>query len=62
LEAFGNGYTFGEAAWAAQPVLSWQTTVIGDPLYRPFGNLRNGGTLNFRTRTVRSMNGPTCAS
>ena len=31
--------TFGEAAWAAQPVLSWQTTVIGDPLYRPFGTL-----------------------
>ncbi len=37
LQAFGSGYTFGEAAWAAQPVLSWQTTVIGDPLYRPFG-------------------------
>jgi uncharacterized protein (TIGR03790 family) len=31
------GFTFGEAAWAAQPVLSWQTTIIGDPLYRPFG-------------------------
>ena len=37
LQAFGGGYTFGEAALAAQPVLSWQTTVIGDPLYRPFG-------------------------
>jgi uncharacterized protein (TIGR03790 family) len=37
LQALGNGYTFGEAAWAAQPALSWQTTVIGDPLYRPFG-------------------------
>ena len=32
-----NGYTFGEAAYASQPVLSWQTTVVGDPLYRPFG-------------------------
>jgi uncharacterized protein (TIGR03790 family) len=31
------GFTFGEAAWSAQPVLSWQITVIGDPLYRPFG-------------------------
>jgi uncharacterized protein (TIGR03790 family) len=31
------GFTFGEAAWAAQPALSWQTTVVGDPLYRPFG-------------------------
>ena len=37
LQALGNGFTFGEAAWAAQPALSWQTTVIGDPLYRPFG-------------------------
>ena len=33
----GSGFTFGEAAWAAQTVLSWQTTVVGDPLYRPFG-------------------------
>ena len=31
------GFTFGEAAYAAQPVLSWQTTVVGDPLYRPYG-------------------------
>lgn len=37
LQAFGTGFTFGEAAWAAESVLSWQTTVIGDPLYRPFG-------------------------
>jgi uncharacterized protein (TIGR03790 family) len=28
---------FGEAAYASQPVLSWQTTFVGDPLYRPFG-------------------------
>lgn len=33
----GRGFTFGQAAWAAQPALSWQTTVVGDPLYRPFG-------------------------
>ncbi len=31
------GFTFGEAACACQSVLSWQTTVLGDPLYRPFG-------------------------
>ena len=31
------GFSFGEAAYAAQPSLSWQTTVVGDPLYRPFG-------------------------
>lgn len=35
--ALANGFTFGEAAWAAQIALSWQTTVIGDPLYQPFG-------------------------
>ncbi len=33
------GFTFGEAASAAQSVLSWQTTVVGDPLYRPFGKI-----------------------
>ncbi|HEV2452691.1 MAG TPA: TIGR03790 family protein, partial [Verrucomicrobiae bacterium] len=31
-----DGFTFGQAAWAAQAALSWQTTVIGDPLYCPF--------------------------
>ena len=31
-----NGFTFGEAAWMAQRVTSWQTVMIGDPLYRPF--------------------------
>jgi hypothetical protein len=31
------GFTFGEAACAAQRFVSWQTTVVGDPLYRPFG-------------------------
>ncbi|MGZ8940224.1 MAG: TIGR03790 family protein, partial [Limisphaerales bacterium] len=30
------GFSFGEAALASQPWLSWQITVIGDPLYRPF--------------------------
>jgi uncharacterized protein (TIGR03790 family) len=32
-----NGMSFGEAAYASEPVLSWQITVVGDPLYRPFG-------------------------
>lgn len=31
-----EGASFGEAAFAAQKMLSWQTTVVGDPLYRPF--------------------------
>ena len=43
LERFTVGqFTFGEAAWAAQPALSWQTTVVGDPLYRPFGKSPHG--------------------
>jgi uncharacterized protein (TIGR03790 family) len=33
----GAGFSFGEAAFVCQQALSWQTTVIGDPLYRPFG-------------------------
>ena len=33
------GATFAEAAYAAQPGLSWMTTFIGDPLYRPFKSL-----------------------
>jgi hypothetical protein len=32
-----DGFSFGEAALTAQQVLSWQITVVGDPLYRPFG-------------------------
>ncbi len=43
-----NGFTFAEAAWMAQRVTSWQTTMVGDPLYRPFKAInefdgKNGG-------------------
>jgi uncharacterized protein (TIGR03790 family) len=38
LERIGfRRWTFGEAAYTAQASLSWQTTVVGDPLYRPYG-------------------------
>lgn len=30
-----EGFTLGEAFYAAQPALSWQNTLVGDPLYRP---------------------------
>jgi len=30
-----SGHNFVESAYAATPVLSWQQTVVGDPLYRP---------------------------
>jgi tetratricopeptide (TPR) repeat protein len=39
-----SGFTFGEAAYASQYCVSWQTTVVGDPLYRPFG--RSAAELN----------------
>jgi tetratricopeptide (TPR) repeat protein len=32
-----RGFTFAEAAYVGSDALSWQTTVVGDPLYRPFG-------------------------
>jgi uncharacterized protein (TIGR03790 family) len=44
----GRAFSFGEAALVAQPVLSWQTTVVGDPLYRPFGQLEPGSHIGTR--------------
>jgi uncharacterized protein (TIGR03790 family) len=35
-QALCNGWTFGESAWASEIALSWQITMIGDPLYQPF--------------------------
>lgn len=36
LRALSRGMPLGEAALYALPALSWQTLVLGDPLYRPF--------------------------
>ncbi len=36
MRALGQGWNLGDAACFATPALSWQTIVIGDPLYRPF--------------------------
>ncbi len=36
LHALVQGRNFGDAAYYALPVLSWQAVAIGDPLYRPF--------------------------
>jgi uncharacterized protein (TIGR03790 family) len=36
-----SGFSFGEAAWAAECALSWQTLAVGDPLYRPFNRPPN---------------------
>ena len=47
-----QGFSFGEAAYAAQSVLSWQTTVVGDPLYRPFA--RTPAQLHTRLEQTRN--------
>lgn len=52
LQALGNGYTFGEAAWTSQRALSWQTTVIGDPLYQPF----NQSPVQLHAQLARTQN------
>lgn len=36
FEYIRAGYTWGEAAYMCVPYLSWQTVVIGDPLYAPY--------------------------
>jgi uncharacterized protein (TIGR03790 family) len=46
------GFSFGEAACAAQGMLSWQTTVVGDPLYRPFGRKLSDEQIGARFRDL----------
>ena len=36
LDRLLAGWTVAEAGWNATPALSWMTTMVGDPLYRPF--------------------------
>ncbi len=35
-ERLRAGFNFAESAYMSQKFLSWQTTFVGDPLYRPF--------------------------
>ncbi len=35
-ERLQGGFTFAESAYMAQRALSWMTTFVGDPLYRPY--------------------------
>lgn len=50
-----RAFSFGEAALVAQPVLSWQITVIGDPLYRPFGRLAPGSHIGTRFSALHQV-------
>ncbi|MHA3770728.1 TIGR03790 family protein [Verrucomicrobiota bacterium sgz303538] len=36
FERLTSGFTFAESAYMSQRALSWMTTFVGDPLYRPF--------------------------
>jgi uncharacterized protein (TIGR03790 family) len=36
FEYIRSGYTWAEAAYMCIPYLSWQTVVVGDPLYAPY--------------------------
>lgn len=44
LERLQAGFTFAESGWASQLGLSWMTTLVGDPLYRPFPSDLHAGT------------------
>jgi len=39
VDRLRNGLNFAESAYASERVLSWMTTFVGDPLYRPFGEM-----------------------
>ncbi len=56
-----KGYTLAEAAYMAQPAVSWHNLVLGDPLYRPFkhfkeadGEVQNGDKV-FRAYRLAHM-------
>jgi uncharacterized protein (TIGR03790 family) len=39
FDRLSGGFTFAESCYMAQRFLSWMTTFVGDPLYRPFANV-----------------------
>lgn len=45
-----EGCDFGEAAYSCQQFLSWMTTVVGDPLYRPFALSNDARIADFENR------------
>ncbi|MFD2256389.1 TIGR03790 family protein [Luteolibacter algae] len=50
-----KGWSFGEAAWAAMPVASWQGITLGDPLYRPFLHIDGTGENRGEDRDFRAL-------
>ncbi len=59
-----RGYPFGDGAYMALPTASWQMTVVGDPLYRPFlysldvqiSHLKEDSRAELAWAHVRKMN------
>jgi uncharacterized protein (TIGR03790 family) len=43
-----NGLTFAESAYASLRAVSWMTTIVGDPLYRPFSPDQTSGTTSWQ--------------
>lgn len=54
FRALLEGHTFAEAAYQSQVGLSWMTTFVGDPLYRPFPRPFLDSLRIAETRTDRS--------
>jgi len=50
-----QGYSLVEATYMACPSLSWQTIVLGDPLYRPFTHLDGSGQKENSDRDYRAL-------
>lgn len=48
--ALARGDTLVDAAYYALPALSWQSIVVGDPLYRPFAR-----SLQFQTENLAAL-------
>ena len=49
------GFSFGEAALASQPILSWQIAVVGDPLYRPFAKNQKERHAELEARKDKNL-------
>ena len=43
-----NGLTFAESAYASLRAVSWMTTIVGDPLYRPFSLDQTSGNTSWQ--------------
>ncbi len=63
-DRLASGYSFGESAYLSQRALSWQITVVGDPIYRPFSigideriaQLKESGNPELVWELMRRMN------